>query len=206
MRGGYASGMASGDLCMQGSTLREKALNPLMGAAIGFSRISWRSTTSYNSVRPFLFLAHTAGQDRLSWSIWLYKDIGFQGMVYISQSTPYFQLFEKFLAKKHRLAVDAWGADDSVVKDVYDPLLKLIVDEIDPKYRNLYPYPVWKLSDRVGRLARNILVTEFLVKEWADHFIGHDSEEELEKIAASFKYENCVKREGLNNILTENAQ
>lgn len=164
----------------------------------------------YNEVQlsphVLMFLAHTAGQDRLSWSIWLYKDIGFQGMVYISQSTPYFQLFEKFLAKKHRLAVDAWGADDSVVKDVYDPLLKLIVDEIDPKYRNLYPHPVWTLSARVGRLARNILVTEFLVKEWADHFIGHDSEEELEKIAASFKYENCVKREGLNNILTENAK
>ncbi|KAF8557579.1 glycoside hydrolase [Imleria badia] len=43
-------------------------------------------------------------QDRLSWSIWLYKDIGFQGMIYVSQETKYITLLKDFLAKKHRLA------------------------------------------------------------------------------------------------------
>ncbi|KAF8882259.1 glycoside hydrolase family 5 protein [Infundibulicybe gibba] len=83
-------------------------------------------------------------KDRLSWSIWLYKDIGFQGMVYVSTSTPYMQLFSKFLDKKHRLAVDAWGADDTHVKDVYQPLTDHILEEIPEKFRHIYPHPVWK--------------------------------------------------------------
>jgi len=144
-------------------------------------------------------------KDRLSWSIWLYKDIGFQGMVYLDLETPYMTLFKSFLAKKHRLAVDAWGADDTAVKAIYQPLLDHVVEEIPESYRSLYPAPVWRLSDRVTRLARNILVSDFLVKEWADHFVGKDMTE-LDAIAASFKYEACQKREGLNKILTDSAK
>ncbi|KAA1470976.1 glycoside hydrolase [Dentipellis sp. KUC8613] len=143
-------------------------------------------------------------KDRLSWSIWLYKDIGFQGMVHVSHSTSYMTLFKDFLAKKHRLAVDAWGADVSQVQHVYQPLIDLIQKEVPEKFQNLYPHPVWKLSDRVGRLARNILVSEFLVKEWAEHFRGK-SEEEIDAIAKSFAFENCLHRDSLNKILTDNA-
>jgi len=143
-------------------------------------------------------------RDRLSWSIWLYKDIGFQGMVYVSPSTPYMILLDAFLAKKHRLAVDTWGADDSSVKDIYRPLVDLISQEVPPQFRELYPHPVWKWNDRVPRIARNILVSEFLVKEWAAHFVGLD-EDRLDSLAASFKLEACVKRDRLNAILRENA-
>lgn len=149
--------------------------------------------------------AQIHSQDKLSWSIWLYKDIGFQGMVYISPSTAYMQRFAKFLAKKHRLAVDAWGADDTAVRHIYEPLQELVATEIDEKYRDLYPGPVWKVNERITRISRNILISEFLVQEWADHFVGLD-EQELDELAASFKYSNCVKREELNTILTENAK
>ncbi|KAF9530077.1 endo-1,4-beta-glucanase [Crepidotus variabilis] len=142
--------------------------------------------------------------DGLSWSIWLYKDIGFQGMVYVSPETPYMTLFKDFLAKKHRLAVDAWGADDTAVKHIYQPLYDHIVEEIPDKYRQLYPAPVWKLSDRVGRISRNILVAEFLVKEWADHFLGKTNEE-IEEIAKSFAFSSCLKREELNAVLSADA-
>ena len=143
-------------------------------------------------------------QDRLSWSIWLYKDIGFQGMVYTNPDTPYMKLFTTFLAKKHRLAIDAWGADDTAVRPIYAPLFQHILDEVPERFRDLYPYPVLKLSDRVGRISRNILVTEFLVKEWAEHFVGK-TEAELDEIAGSFRFARCVKREELNEILRENA-
>ena len=126
-------------------------------------------------------------------------------MVYIDPKTPYMTLFADFLAKKHRLAIDAWGADDSAVKGVYEPLVKHVLEEVDTKYQNLYPFPVWKVEDRVKRLARSILLAEYLVQEWADHFIGK-SEAEIDEIAKSFRYENCLKREGLNHILTENAK
>lgn len=143
-------------------------------------------------------------KDRLHWSIWLYKDIGFQGMVYVSRETPYMTLFKDFLAKKHRLAVDAWGADEQYIKPVYQPLVDLIKQEVSEENQVLYPAPVWKLTDRIGRLSRNILVSEFLVKEWADHFKGK-SEKELDEIAKSFSLDHCLQREGLNKILTANA-
>ena len=125
-------------------------------------------------------------------------------MVHVSLDTPYMTLFKDFLAKKHRLAVDAWGADDTAVRHVYQPLIDHILEEIPQKYQTLYPAPVWKFNERITRISRNIRVSEFLVKEWADHFVGL-SDEEIEEVAASFKFENCVKRDGLNKVLTENA-
>jgi len=142
--------------------------------------------------------------DRLSWSIWLYKDIGFQGMVYVSRETPYMTLFKDFLAKKHRLAIDAWGADDAQVRHIYQPLIDHITHEVRAEDQQLYPFPVWKLADRVGRLSRNILLAEYLVKEWAEHFRGK-SEAEIVAIAESFSFANCLHRDGLNKILTDNA-
>ena len=89
-------------------------------------------------------------------------------MVYIGLETPYMTRFRDFLAKKHRLAIDAWGADDTAVRPVYKPLVDHVLQEIPEKYHNLYPHPVWKLSDRISRVSRNILISEFMVKEWAD--------------------------------------
>ena len=48
-------------------------------------------------------------------------------------------------------------------------------------------------------------MSEFLVKEWAEHFKGK-SKEELDEIAQSFKFENCLTRDGLNEVLKENAR
>lgn len=125
-------------------------------------------------------------------------------MVYVARDTPYMTLFKSFLAKKHRLAIDAWGADTSQVQHIYQPIIDHIQQEVSEEHQKLYPYPVWKLSDRVGRLTRNILLSEYLVQEWAEHFRGK-SEEEIDAIAQSFQFEKCLHREGLNKILTENA-
>ncbi|KAF5350113.1 hypothetical protein D9756_009212 [Leucocoprinus leucothites] len=144
-------------------------------------------------------------KDRLSWSIWLYKDIGFQGMVHVSQETPYMKLFKPFLMRKHRLAADAWGKDDTHVKYAYQPIIDLIKTEVsnEPQNLKLYP-PTWSVEERVTRIARTILLAEFMVQEWADHFRGM-GEAELEELAKSFRFENCVEREGLNRVLRENA-
>ncbi len=61
------------------------------------------------------------------------------------------------------------------------------------------------VSERKSRGSRNILISEFMVKEWADHFVGLD-ESEIDNLAQSFRFDNCVKREGLNAILTANAK
>jgi hypothetical protein len=145
----------------------------------------------------------------LSWSIWLYKDIGFQGMVHLDPNTPYMKLVTAtgFLKKKFELSVDAWGATTTQPQLVkaYGPLEDLISSHVEEKYLNLYPFPVWKFQDRVSRLARNILVAEFLVKEWADLFKGK-TRDNLEEIAKSFAYSACLKRDGLTKVLQDNAK
>ncbi|KAJ7575971.1 glycoside hydrolase family 5 protein [Mycena floridula] len=138
--------------------------------------------------------------DKLSWSIWLYKDIGFQGMVHVSESTPYMKLFKPFILKKYRLAVDAWGASDRAVRHIYEPIVQLVKESSDAK---LYP-PIWSVDERVTRLSRTILLAEFLVKEWAEMFQGMN-EATLDELAKSFLFENCLKRDGLNEILTAHA-
>lgn len=127
-------------------------------------------------------------------------------MVYVSKSTPYMTLFKDFLAKKHKLAIDSWGADDAYVRHIYDPLVNLIKDNVaDEKYLNRYPFPLWTIKERVNRVARANLLGEVFVAEWADHFKGFD-EAKLDELAQSFKFENCLKRDGLNKVLTEHAQ
>ena len=42
-----------------------------------------------------------------------------------------------------------------------------------------------------------------MIDEWAEYFRGK-TEEELDALAASFRFENCMKRDTLNSILTSN--
>ncbi|KAF3904722.1 Endoglucanase [Dactylellina cionopaga] len=139
-------------------------------------------------------------EEKIPWSIWTYKDIGFQGMVYVSQETPYMKLLQPILAKKQRLAVDSWGTDESHIKNIVDPIRDLIAKNIDAEYRDLYPHPVIPYESRVSKIAINILMAEFLVQEWADYF-KDKSFKELDELAASFKFENCLQRESLNKAL-----
>ncbi|KAJ8521326.1 hypothetical protein ONZ45_g1972 [Pleurotus djamor] len=158
----------------------------------------------YNVLEDQLEMYAKTTKDGLSWSIWLYKDIGFQGMVYVSPETPYRKLFSDFLAKKYRMATDSWGADDKYVKDIYQPLVDHIKEiRPDADTRRLYP-PIWSLEERVARHTRQTLVAEFLTWEWAEVMKELD-EAGLENLAQSFAFENCLQREGLNKALRKYA-
>jgi hypothetical protein len=125
-------------------------------------------------------------------------------MVHVKLDSPYMSLFKDFLAKKQRLAIDSWGADDAAIRQIYQPIVDHIKEEVKPEHQNLYPHPVWKLQDRINRLTRAILLSEFLVKEWAEHFRGKD-ETELDELARSFAFDSCNLRDGLNKVLSDNA-
>lgn len=92
----------------------------------------------YHLLKDQLELYH---QESISWSIWLYKDIGFQGMVYASPESRYIKLLKPFLDKKKRLAADEWGADASLVKDIFEPLEQWLLKET-PGFAHRYP-PMW---------------------------------------------------------------
>lgn len=146
-------------------------------------------------------------ETQVSWSIWLYKDIGYQGMTYVSPSSPYIRLIAPFLAKKKKLGLDFWGSiDKSGVAPIYDPFIQALKDMV-PEHLRLkrYPSPQWGFERQVERCVRECLMSEYIGWEMAELFRGK-SEEELDELAASFKIENCVLREELNNILKHDAQ
>ncbi|PNH37992.1 hypothetical protein VD0004_g8809 [Verticillium dahliae] len=61
----------------------------------------------------------------VSWSIWLYKDIGYQGMVYLDPESPYMRLIQPFVEQKQKLGLDFWGVVDKSGVDggVYGPFI-----------------------------------------------------------------------------------
>lgn len=141
----------------------------------------------------------------VSWSIWLFKDIGYQGMVYVHPDTPYMKLIAGFVEKKQRLGVDFWGCTDKTgVSHVYEPFVAELKKMIPAHLlKRKYP-PVWTFDRQVERVVRECLVSEYLTWEFAELFEGK-TYDELEDLATSFAFENCVKRDELNRVLTEDA-
>lgn len=126
-------------------------------------------------------------------------------MVYLSPDSAYIRLIKPIVEKKKRMALDAWGRDDRHVKHIYEPLLKHIEEEIPGHlHKKRYPY-MWGVANHVLRNVRELAVSEILTYEFASYF-KDKSFEELDEIAASFKLENCLQRDGLNEILKRDAQ
>lgn len=140
----------------------------------------------------------------VSWSIWLYKDIGYQGMVYVSPDSAYMRLIRGFVEKKQRLGLDFWGVanKDAINGDVYAPFLEKVKKEIpDHLLKKKYPN-VWTFDRQVERSVREMLLSEYHGWEMAELFRGK-TEAELEELASSFSLEKCVLRDELNQILKE---
>ncbi|RVX73436.1 hypothetical protein B0A52_03078 [Exophiala mesophila] len=140
---------------------------------------------------------------QIPWSIWLFKDIGLQGMVYTSPQSPWNQLVEPILEKKKRLQLDAWGTYPSKeVENLIDPLVKWI-DSVSPTAKSVYP-STWNTSRHVQRAVLQTFLAETFVQEFAELF-RDKTKDELEELAASFSFEQCLQREGLNKIMSNYA-
>ncbi|KAL6890037.1 glycoside hydrolase family 5 protein [Trichoderma evansii] len=138
----------------------------------------------------------------VSWSIWLYKDIGYQGMVYLDPESPYMRLMRPFIEKKQRLGLDFWACTDKTKIDaeVYQPLISKL-KEMVPEHLQQKKYPkVWTFDRQVERVIRECLMSEYLGWELAEAFRGK-TKDELESLAGSFALEKCLKRDELNWIL-----
>jgi hypothetical protein len=139
----------------------------------------------------------------ISWSIWLYKDIGYQGLTYVSPDSKWYQDFGKWLLKKKKLGLDRWGNDiDPAYAKIYHNLIDHIKENTPEKYHKaLYPHN-WTVEDYVYRVAKDMLFSQIAQHEYADLIVGV-SFEELDELAASYKFENVCKRDELNAILKE---
>jgi endoglucanase len=132
---------------------------------------------------------------KVSWCIWLYKDLGLQAIMYQDENTPYMKLVSAFIAKKDSLGADAWGSTDEDIRQVMEPLKELFEKEF-PAYD---PYPQGQ-QGQINLLVRYILISQALVPEYCKLFKDM-SEEELTALAQSFTFENHVKRSRLEDIL-----
>jgi len=141
---------------------------------------------------------------QIPWSIWLYKDIGVQGMVYTSPDSFWNKTIQPFLDKKRRYQLDAWGKYPSHEVDaVIQPLVKWI-DSICPDAKEQYPTP-WATERHIVRATLQTFLSNAFSAEFANLFKGF-SFEELDEAAKSFRFDKCVQREGLNKIMSDHAQ
>ena len=137
-----------------------------------------------------LYASYGAG-----WSLWTYKDVGLQGLVYASPSSFYLRLFGEFMGKKARLGVDSWGSTDREQADVMEPLHALIAREF-PAWE---PYP-WDARSTTDDLVRHLLFAQAMLPEYAAYFRGLD-DDGLDALADSFSLGACVRRDQLCDIV-----
>jgi endoglucanase len=133
---------------------------------------------------------------KASWCIWLYKDLGLQAIIHQKKDTPYMKLVSSFLKKKDYVGADSWGSSDKNIRQVMEPIEELFKKEF-PEYN---PYPSGQ-DRHIALLIRHILIAEALVPEYCELFKGL-SDEELISTAQSFRFENYVKRQRLEEILS----
>jgi endoglucanase len=133
----------------------------------------------------------------VSWSIWTYKDIGLQGVVYAAPEAPWMQRIRPILEKKSRLGVDAWGGLDTEIRNVMEPLEELFAKE----YPDYHPFP-FGIQREIQLLVRNILLAEPMLPEYGELFWSM-GKAEIDEMMRSFRFENCVRREELAEILAE---
>lgn len=133
---------------------------------------------------------------KVSWCIWLYKDLGLQAILHQKETTPYMKLVSGFLSKKDSLGADAWGATDKNIRQVIAPLEDLFKKE----FAGYNPYPAGQ-QRHIALLVRNILIAEALLPEYCNLFKGL-SDEQLIQLAQSFRFENYVIRKRLEEILS----
>ena len=125
-------------------------------------------------------------------------------MVYTNPDSPYNRLLKPFLEKKKRLGLDKWGRDDKHVAHIYDAVIQHFKENIPERFINKRYPQHWKIEGHIHRVLRETLFSEILTWEYASYFEGKTLEE-LDDLAASFKFENCLKRDGLNEILRGDA-
>jgi endoglucanase len=131
-----------------------------------------------------------------SWALWMYKDLGRQGLVSVRADTPYRRRFDPFVAKKERLGVDQWGSDGIGVAEVTQPVQDLVARE----FPDFDPYP-WGRFDFVRTLLLNITLAQPMAHEYADRFRGLD-DAELDALADSFAFPSCEVRGHLLDALS----
>jgi endoglucanase len=132
----------------------------------------------------------------VSWCIWLYRDLGLQALVYQPESTAWMRLIQPMLEKKQRLGADAWGSLETGIRDVMDPIDRML----DREFPTYDPYPNGAKRE-ARRLVRHILISEALLAEYGKAFEGL-SDDQVVRLGESFNLDKAKRRTRLEAILS----
>ncbi|MBN1171950.1 MAG: cellulase family glycosylhydrolase [Micromonosporaceae bacterium] len=132
-----------------------------------------------------------------NWSLWTYKDLGLQGLVYQPAGSPYLTRIAPVLEAKRRLGTDSWGGSDQGIRDICDPIERLF----DREFPDYQPYP-WGRQAWVSLLVRDILLGQPLVERFARCF-EEVSPQEAAELAECFSFDRCVRRRPVAHLLRE---
>ena len=104
----------------------------------------------------------------ISWSIWLYKDIGLQGMIYTNPESKWNKTLKPFLDKKRAFWLDKWGRrPQSEPEAALRPLLDWI-DRVSPTAKDTYPTS-WNTELHVMRSVFYTFLAASFVDEFAEY-------------------------------------
>ena len=131
-----------------------------------------------------------------SWSIWAYKDVGGQGLVSAAPDSPWRQRLQPITEKKARLGVDSWGSTDEHIRHIMAPIEETFAKE----YPDYDPFP-FGVGSWLQTLVRAIVLAEPMVKDFEKLFEGIDDDETVIALAESFKFENCIRRQRLAEVI-----
>jgi len=141
---------------------------------------------------------------KINWSIRLYKDNGLQGMIYTDPESRLSETIQPFLKRKRDCWLDKRRRQPA---PEFEAALKPLVDWIDrisPSAK--YTYPTTRNTEiHVMRSVFNTTLAASFVDEFVTLFSDMDKAE-LEELARSFHFEECVQRKGLIRILKEHAR
>jgi endoglucanase len=135
-----------------------------------------------------------------SWSLWTYKDLGLQGVVYLPGDSKWVCKIKPVLEKKEILGVDSWGGSDQGVRHIMEPIEQTFA-EYFPNYK---PYP-FDVQWHINRTVRHILLAEPLIEDFYPLLQGLD-EAEIDGLMASFHFEKCSLRPELVQIIKKEHQ
>jgi hypothetical protein len=136
-----------------------------------------------------------------SWSLWGYKDIGGQGVVYARPDSPWRQRILPITEKKAKLGVDGWGSTDDAVRQIMAPVEQTFAAE----YPNFNPFP-FGLADWLTLLVRSILLAEPMLEDFERCFTDIEDDHTLIELADSFRFDKCNVRDALATTLAQALQ
>lgn len=135
-----------------------------------------------------------------SWSLWTYKDLGLQGVVQLRPDSDWIKKIQPILDKKTLLGVDSWGGLDKNVRHILGPIEQTFA-EFFPNYK---PFP-FDAQWQINRTVRHILLAEPLIEDFYPLLQGLDCDQ-IDKLMASFLFQNCSPRQELVNIIKRENQ